>query len=123
MGRFKRINSKGFTLVEVMVVIIVLGIVAGIAVLSVTGTIEKSRKDVCDVNVLQMKRMYETYLDLESMEHSDVVFNQYFQEYREEICPLDGDIRYVDGKVHCSVHSEQHEDENDDENGGSVPFL
>jgi type IV pilus assembly protein PilA len=35
-------NSKGYTLVEVLAVIVILGILAGIAVVSITGMIEKS---------------------------------------------------------------------------------
>jgi Tfp pilus assembly protein PilE len=106
-----------------MAVVVILGILAGIAVPSVIGVIEKSKKDVCDVNVLQLERMYETYLDLESIEHSDVVFVQYLQDYGQEICPEHGDISYVDGEVHCSLHPGDNEGGDSDEEGESVPFL
>jgi Tfp pilus assembly protein PilE len=60
---------------EVIVVDAVLGVISGIAVLSVMGIIEKSRRDVCYVNVIQFERMYESYLDLESIEHSNIIFD------------------------------------------------
>ena len=46
----KCINSKGITLLELLVVIVVLGIIAAIAVPSVLGVIAKTEEDVCEVN-------------------------------------------------------------------------
>jgi prepilin-type N-terminal cleavage/methylation domain-containing protein len=73
----KRIKSRGFTLIEVITVVAILGVISGIAVLSVMGIIEKSRRDVCNVNVIQFERMYESFLDLEGIEHSNIIFAQY----------------------------------------------
>jgi hypothetical protein len=74
------------------------------------------------VNTLQLERMYETHLTLETIEHSDTTFTQFLQKYGEKICPDHGDITYVDGKVECSVHYRDDGKENDDDDG-SVPFL
>ena len=41
----KKINSKGFTLVELLAVIVIMGILMMVAIPSVTRTIENSRKD------------------------------------------------------------------------------
>ncbi|WP_396126082.1 type II secretion system protein [Cytobacillus firmus] len=51
-----KINSKGFTLVEVLAVIAVLGIITAIALLSIGGIIEKSRRDVCDANTVEIEK-------------------------------------------------------------------
>lgn len=116
-------KSRGFTLVEVLAFIGILGILAAIAVVSVAGVIEKAEKDVCDVSVLELKRYYEAYLVLEGIDHSDVVFVQYLQDYDEDICPVGGEISYVDGKVEYSVHSIGEGGHCDEDEGGSVPFL
>ncbi|WP_163144052.1 hypothetical protein [Bacillus sp. 22-7] len=55
----------------------IVGIMAGIALPSVLGMIEKSKVDVCNVNIAVVGRYYEAYLGLESLEHSQVVFLQY----------------------------------------------
>lgn len=119
------LNNKGFTLIEVMAVITIIGILAAIAVLSVTGIIEKSKEDVCDVNTLRVEKMYEMQLTLNSIEHSDVIFSQHLLEYGDDICPDDGVFSYVDGEVQCSVHSNGDGEVEDEEEVGSggVPFL
>lgn len=119
IGKNNRFN--GFTLIEVLAVITILGILAAIAVVSVVGSIEKSRQEVCHANVQELERYYEAYLALESIEHSDAVFVQYLNDYGEDICPIDGEISYGDGKVECSLHPGDGEGEEDD--GEGVPFL
>ena len=61
------------------------------------------------------KRMYGVYLELENIEHTDMVFEQFLQENGKEICPGHGVVTYVDGKVKCSVHTK--------EDDGDIPFL
>ncbi|KAF0821736.1 hypothetical protein KIS1582_4500 [Cytobacillus firmus] len=108
-------------MVELVAVIAVLSIIAFITVLSIGGIIEKSRRDVCDVNTAEVKRQYERHLHLDETEHSDVVFIQFLMDFGENVCPLEGDIRYVDGEVRCSFHSESADDEGEDEK--DVPYL
>ena len=62
---FLRNNLKGFTLVETLAVTVVLSIFVGIAVVSVYGVIEKSKKAVCDANVVNLERML--YLVVENI--------------------------------------------------------
>ncbi|WP_228027520.1 type IV pilin protein [Bacillus fonticola] len=111
-------KNKGFTLIEVMAVLTILGILTAIAVPSLLGVIEKAERDVCRVNVLQLERLYERYLVLEGIEHTDVVFDQYLRNYGEEICSEQGDVTYVDGRVRFSDFQSDDRDEN-----GGVPFL
>ncbi|WP_197246731.1 hypothetical protein [Cytobacillus firmus] len=58
---------------------------------------------------------------MDGTEHSDVVFIQFLMGFGENVCPLDGEIRYVDGGVRCSIHSESADDEGEDEE--DEPFL
>lgn len=86
--------------------------------------IEKTKEEVCNVNCLQLEKMYYLYLLMEEIEHSEVIFVQFLQEYEEHICPDHGNISYVDGKVKCSVHirgADAVSEEDDDDK--SVPFL
>ena len=39
----KRLNKKGFTLVELLVVIVILGVIMSIAIPSITSSIERSK--------------------------------------------------------------------------------
>lgn len=116
-------NNNGFSLIELLAVLTILGILATIAVVSVTGIIEKSKQEVCSMNVRELERKYETHLLLESMEHSDVTFVQYFGDYDEIVCPVDGEIKYVDGRVQCSLHLRDGEVEEHDEVEESIPYL
>ena len=43
-SNLKRLNSKGFTLIEVLIVVIIIAVLAGLAVPMFRGTVEKSRK-------------------------------------------------------------------------------
>nr|WP_315362820.1 prepilin-type N-terminal cleavage/methylation domain-containing protein [Cytobacillus firmus] len=115
-------DIKGLTLVEVIVAIAIIGIIAGIALPSIVGIIEKSKVDVCNGNVSEVERHYEAYLKLDSVEHSDVVFVEYLSSYDGGVCPSDGVISYVDERVECSLHSEDIDGGSDNEDGG-VPYL
>lgn len=114
--------NKGFTLIEIIVVISILALLAAVAVPAYTGYIRKAKEKVCNVNCLQIERMYETYLGTEGIEHSDIVFEEFLQEQGKIVCPEHGVITYVDGNVCCSKHSKE-DKHKDEEGGGDVPFL
>ena len=63
--------------------------------------------------------MYGGYLILENINHTDIVFDQYIQEYVRDICPEGGDISYEDGKVKCRIHNGENKLSDD----GQIPFL
>ncbi|MCA1031307.1 prepilin-type N-terminal cleavage/methylation domain-containing protein [Bacillus timonensis] len=106
-----RIEEDGFTLVEVLGVLVVAGILVGIAVPSVLGLIEKTRRDVCDLNRIELEKGYESFLEREEIESSEATFIQFIGSYENAVCPVNSVYSYFDGQVECSV------------NGESVPFF
>ncbi|ABO51551.1 hypothetical protein Dred_3049 [Desulforamulus reducens MI-1] len=122
-NRNKKVYDKGFTLVEIIAVIAMMTILISIAVTYLFGYVERTKKDVCNTNCLKLERMYEVHLSEGNGIHSEVAFAQYLQDYGVNICPKQGDIRYVDGKVQCSVHPTRRDDDENNDKGGSVPYL
>lgn len=59
-------NNKGFTLVEVLAVVVILGIILGIATYSVIGIIETSRTKSEQIFVEKLSKLIDDYIDLES---------------------------------------------------------
>lgn len=61
-------NRKGFTLVELLAVIVILGVIGGIATVSVLSTINKSKDKSEKIFVSKLSTLIEEYLDLYSGE-------------------------------------------------------
>jgi prepilin-type N-terminal cleavage/methylation domain-containing protein len=116
-------KNYGFTLGELLAVIAIMGIVTAIAVLSIAGVKKNTEKEVCHASQLQLEREYHTHLAIEGLEHTGVLFAQYQQQYGEELCPVKGLIRYINGHVECSVHPRSYENKDQKDEDGDVPFL
>lgn len=62
-----KINEKGFTLIEIMVVIIILGILASYVAVKLTGNTEKARRTQAKVQI----QTFETALELYKLDNGD----------------------------------------------------
>lgn len=108
---------SGFTLIEVVVVMCIIGVLGMMIAPAYAGYVDKARERVCEVRCLEMERMYEGQLVLENKGHSDMDFNIFMIEHNEDICPTKGNITYVDGKVICDIHQES------EDSGEELPIL
>lgn len=99
-----RVNEKGFTLIELIAVLVISSIILLFAVPSVLNNIAYAKTQVCYSNQAQIERTYKERLLLEGSEHTDTLFEETLAEFYEDLCPEHGEISYVDGKVICSLH-------------------
>ena len=121
MNKRRIVLNRGFTLVELVVVMSIISIIIVIAVPLYKNYIGETVYRVWKFNLSQFERKYHVYLLMENKEHTNNVFDEFFQNNKEIICPDNGDIKYVNGKVRCMLHSEDKANGNNDD--GSVPFL
>ena len=119
-------KSGGFTLMELIVVVAILGIITAIAVPRLSGFKSIAEERVCAANRKTVERMYSAFLGENDIGHEDSLFDQFIIDNFDKICLAGGVISYEEGKVKCSVHvggNEVEEDEEDEEPGEEVPWL
>ena len=122
-------NDQGFTLLEIMIVLAVLGILSAVVYPYYSNIVANSQEKVCIANCSQIERGYNAYLVLNNKEHNLIYFEKYLEEEfsKGNICPKDGVISYEKGKVYCNLHSllddESDNGEEDDDDNGGVPFI
>lgn len=109
----KTTKEKGFTLVELIVVVAILAILAGIAIFRFMGFQEKARQSVCRTNRQQLVRL--TLLDEvndtpaadSESEINAAIDPEFSPGLFEGICPSDGVINLVNGVYLCSIHPDE----------------
>lgn len=116
-------NKKGFTLIELIVVIAILGILALFLVPSFIGYADDAQKATCDANRHLIERSYKFY----KVKNEDVVLSDYIDgdgsEYQGSQCPSKGTYSYDDEneKVLCSIHGGKNDEISDSDTPSDEP--
>jgi type II secretion system protein G len=115
MDRFYKMikrNNKGFTLVELMVVLLILGILVAIAVPIYNTSQDKAKETACDANIRTLEGAAALYHaetgnwpKEDGEEDLSLLENEYIKEVPE--CPSGGTYDITEnGTVTCSIHKD-----------------
>lgn len=91
-------SKKGFTLIELIIVIAIMGILAAIIIPTYTGYTEKAREKACGANRGILMHEYTAWLAAgEGLVESNEGFQTHLQDYHEipMACPSDGSSLYT----------------------------
>ena len=115
----KMLNNGGFTLVELLVVLVILAILSTAIIPSMLGYIDYSKELLCKVNRSTILRGWEYTKVMEP----EVTLEQYFKSNdgykRGAVCPSDGTYTIeADNTITCSIHGKS---EGDSGGGGGTP--
>jgi len=101
----------GFTLVEIMVVIAIIGMLMTVATISITGAIKKSKANICNMNIEAIESAKEMW-SLESKKGDNDTAGEddlkvHLKNNLFPTCPSGGtySINPNNVKATCSIHS------------------
>lgn len=97
-------GDGGFTAVELMVVIVVLGILMAIAAPKVTGTIDQARVKACDANRMLLQNAVNRY----AVDHMDASGNYVYPQTLKEL-----ERKYIEALPKCPVTGNDYTYESD----------
>lgn len=111
----KKLNKKGFTLTEIIVVLVILAVLAAFVIPSMLGYVDESKNKLCTVSRMDMERLYETSLMDAMYPLTDDGLKTFVAENwaTEGTCPSGGTYTYTAVKtlngqtivhIDCSVH-------------------
>ena len=84
MNKKEFLNSKGFTLVELLATVVLIAIISGIATYGVIGTINKSKSKSEQIFVDKLSNLIDDYLDLYPLSKTNEVISFEKCKYEEE---------------------------------------
>lgn len=122
MKMFKK-GEKGFSLVELMVVIVIIGVLIAIAIPVYRNTTEKAELRACHANQRMIEGAASQYAMNEEIDIEDVndiyVLNDYFSDGVPK-CPTSG-VAYsiTGGKVKCDIHEHYKASASSTDGGGN----
>ncbi len=100
-----RLDRKGFTLVEIMIVVAIIGILALIAIPNFTAARNEAYKEACKANLGQLKSAIQMYR-IDDNSYPAAATDTYLGSYMGEVpveCPGNGTYTYSSGTVTCNA--------------------
>jgi len=110
-------DQRGFTLMELMIVIVIIGVLAAIGVPAYNSYVDKAKAATCQAN----RRTLDTAVGLYYAEHGEYptvdtggtgstlqsALEEYLDNANEMTCPKDGTytLNKTSHKVVCSIHN------------------
>ena len=120
MKMFKK-GEKGFSLVELMVVIVIIGVLIAIAIPVYRNTTEKAELRACHANQRMIEGAASQYAMNEGIDIEEVdeigKLNVYFSDGVPK-CPSGDDYSITNGKVKCDKHEHYNKDSASSTGGG-----
>jgi len=105
-------------MIELIIVISIIIILAFIVLPNYLSYRDSVKATACNISCKELQKSYDIYLISEDINHTDSLFNNYLNDYNQQICPKDGIISYDNGKVRCTIHDVKEENDGDD-----VPYI
>lgn len=100
-------NEKGFSLVELMVVVVIIGVLVAIAIPVYNITTDRAETGACHANQRMIEGAASQYAMNEGISIDEVDnigdLDEYFKDGRPT-CPSGGTYEIEDGKVSCTKH-------------------
>lgn len=104
------LNQKGMTFIELLAAIVIIAIFSLIAIPAVRTIIDKAEEAVCADNLVTLKRDYDMYLSMMSVQHSEMMFQEFYNEWNKGFCVCRNDeIPYVEqnGEILCNDKADE----------------
>jgi prepilin-type N-terminal cleavage/methylation domain-containing protein len=107
----RQTRDQGFTIVELMVVVLIIGILVSIAVVMYPSVVGNAEQKACFGNERTVEGMWTSYLSSEGRpdpyptdwdEALALMVPEYLQ--KAPLCPSAGTYTWVDNHLDCSVH-------------------
>jgi len=106
MLKMLKTGEKGFSLVELMVVVVIIGVLVAIAIPVYNRTTDRAEKGACHANQRMIEGAASQHAMNEDISIDEVGINDldvYFND-GTPTCPSGGTYDIVDGKVSCDKH-------------------
>ncbi|MGE4485758.1 MAG: competence type IV pilus major pilin ComGC [Oscillospiraceae bacterium] len=102
-------NNKGFTLVEMLIVVAIIGILTAVGIPSLTGQLDRAKAVACEANRVIFMRSYKMNMVFETGDYTlEQAINGEYPVMTQDLagltCPSGGTFSVVDGQLVCSVH-------------------
>jgi type IV pilus assembly protein PilA len=104
-------NKKGFTLVELMVVVAIIGILVAIAVPIYNASQDRAKANACKANLRTINGAISMYQANNDGDYPDDIDELVSENYLQSTptCPEDGDDYTIDEDDHIAVCPNNHE--------------